>query len=349
MSNRNIATGGAIPGAWNTKLGITFGENAEEIHAIIPRQSAFISAFAGQFIERFVDPQLRADLVAPAKKLVEWSVRDQGRRATCTAFAVAAMEELWRATDADLPDLSEEFLYDAARSKSFDDVNIHLPEGKRDALTQSGAIFLKQAMVAMQSNGICLEDEAPYNKRALANARIKPDGKAIARALGRQPDTGYVHNVVDDKNGHVVGEKRDWTTPLKDGERVSDILLSAIQNQRAVAAGFAVLNGVGRGAWFGSVPFLTGAVTYPDDSIARGLHPTGGHAVCIVGFVADQSDNPSNNSGWFAFRNSLGRHRFARDAKPNAKPPASSLPGYGLISSADVDRYCWEYLFREKT
>lgn len=359
MSNRNIAIGGGIPADWSPRLGIALGERAEKEAFSRSREVSFIvSALAEKFSDRFVLPQGAdgdsIDLVAPATELSDWEVRDQGRRATCTAFAVAAMEELWRFTfggESTLPDLSEEFLYYKSRNKGFSEVGIDLPQGEVDALTRSGATFLKQAKVALEEFGVSLEQEAPYNLSAQVNGRIEPATNAVSSAARRKPSTAFVHNIVDSRNGGAtVGVSRAWETPLSTDTRVSDIIRDAISEDLAVAAGFAVLNGPGQGTWLGTTPFLTGHVKYPSDTVAAGLSPIGGHAVCMVGFVAENADEAVTpaNPGWFIFRNSLGPYRFARDANITARPPASSLPGYGLISAADVDRYCWEYLFRER-
>ena len=358
MSNRNIAIGGGVPADWNPRLGIALGERAEKGTFLRSREESFIvSALAEKFSDRFLLPQTAdgdsVDLVAPASELSDWEVRDQGRRATCTAFAVAAMEELWRFAfggESTLPDLSEEFLYYKSRNKGFCEVGINLPQGEVDALTRSGATFLKQAKVALEEFGVSLEHEAPYKRRAQVNGRIEPVTNAVSSAARRKPSTAFVHNIVDSSNGATVGVSRAWETPLSIDTRVSDIIRDAISKDLAVAAGFAVLNGPGRGAWLGATPFLTGHVKYPNDTVAAGLSPIGGHAVCMVGFVAENTDEAATptNPGWFIFRNSLGPYRFARDAKITARPPASPLPGYGLISAADVDRYCWEYLYREQ-
>lgn len=357
MSNRNLSFGTGVPRNWSSRLGIDFGERAAGQEVGRSRGvSKIVFALDAQLAEKFVLPRPPNDdpvrLVAPAQDLTRWDVRDQGRRATCTAFAVTAMEELWHATFVEpgvFLDLSEEFLYFMSRENTFADVGVQLGEAEVDALTRSGATFLKQAKVALQDYGICAEDEARYNRRAAMNARLKPTQPAEQDAMRRKPTTQYIHNIVDvEKSKTTVGDERAWKNGLT-GARVTDIFLEAINNNLAIAAGFAVLNGTGQAAWLGSTPFLTGHVKYPDDTVAAGLNPIGGHAVCIVGFVADETGRAiePNNPGWFIFRNSLGQHRFARDAVITAVPPASSLPGYGLISAADVDRYCWEYMFRK--
>ncbi|MEC3863155.1 hypothetical protein VK792_17820 [Mesobacterium sp. TK19101] len=338
MSNRTLSTGAAVPGNWTSALGVALGQRAERADFVGRRgERVFVKAIERQLSE------------ALSPELTGWPVRDQGRRATCTAFAVTAMAELWQATHGGkpvVPDFSEEFLYYKSREDSFAGAGIHLDDAEVDALTQAGATFLKQAQNALERDGICLETAAPYDRRAMVNARVKPGQGAVADALGRKPRSALVHNIVDSENGEVIGTLRAWRTPLAE-RTVSDILIDALGHDSAVAAAFAVLNGPGRGAWLGTTPFLTGQVSYPHDEEVVGLQPIGGHAVCIVGFIPDTGATPAQpaNPGWFVFRNSLGRHRFARDAGKVPTPTAAPLQGYGVISAADVDRYCWEYLF----
>jgi hypothetical protein len=351
MSNYDLARGAGIPTKWTSQIGIQLGERAAAEGFIqSARDTRFVADLGKPFIDKFVSPQngvTKPDTVVSDQRLANWHVRDQGRRATCTAFAVTAMEELWNVTNSgveSVPDLSEEFLYYMSRNKKIGELNIGIPPAEVDALTRSGATFLQQAYLALREHGISFEGDAPYAKNAVVNSKREPSAAAKTKALRRRLTGDMVHNIVDSKGGgDVVGVKRAWHNNLEEGTTVSSILYDAIGKQRAIAAGFAVLNGQGRGAWFGATPFLTGQVKYPNDQIAATLQPIGGHAVCIVGFL--QGPENSENPGWFVFRNSLGRYRFARNSNTFVGDTSTSLAGYGIVSAADVDRYCWEYLF----
>ncbi len=63
-----------------------------------------------------------------------------------------------------------------------------------------------------------------------------------------------------------------------------------------------------------------------------------GHAVCVVGFVPDQT---GTSSGHFLFRNSWG-DAWATDV--TAKEALAKEAGYGYVSSNFVDRCGWEIL-----
>jgi hypothetical protein len=71
------------------------------------------------------------------------------------------------------------------------------------------------------------------------------------------------------------------------------------------------------------------------------LVPGSGHAVCVVGFQADD-DEPAG--GHFVFRNSWGRD-FARAANTTIGTPTipfSPLRGFGTLPAEYVERHCWE-------
>ena len=350
MQTNQFPLGSAIPGGWSVGLAREQGEKADASDFAIGRSDGILLG-DGAFIDGFgVQKQIlfgpgNFDVV-PAQSR-EWPVRDQAMRSTCTAFAVIAAEEIWQMlrTEGNVTFLSEEFLYAKTVEISIGSLNIDLEDGEIDALTNSGATFLLQAMHALQSAGVCERHLAPYDKELALSTVKTPTVDALTDAQRRiSPPDSFVHNIVNSRQGDVVGLDQKWTTKLQ-GKTISQIILEALQTQVAVTAAFAVLGGIGRFSWLGVDAAAHGVVSYPLDDDAALLDPIGGHAVCIIGFVPDSSD-ATGRLGWFFFRNSYGSHSFGRDAGETPTPPNSPVPGYGMISTADVDRYCWEYLFR---
>ena len=108
---------------------------------------------------------------------------------------------------------------------------------------------------------------------------------------------------------------------------------------RPVGAAFHALVDANGNANWSYVHYAT--VTFPDFKCpADGSEPPykGGHAVCIVGFEPDPN---GASGGHFIFKNSFG------GGYPAVKIPGWG-PGYGRISSYDVQRFCWELMFLTK-
>lgn len=110
-----------------------------------------------------------------------------------------------------------------------------------------------------------------------------------------------------------------------------------------MVASFAIAEDPGDAAWFGHRARLDGHVLYPAPEVSTDLGIQGGHTVCIVGYLR----GGRYGAGSFVFRNSYGPDVFGGAPCLNAKDDDFVLPrGYGYISIEDVDRYCWEFMYK---
>lgn len=284
-----------------------------------------------------------------------WPVRYQGARGTCNAFAVNAAEELYRwLQDRSQPmvPLSDEYLYSATRAIPFDDCRLNLGLKKKDIeeRERTGATYLAQARLALEDQGVCRADLAPYTQRGAVNhvETVFSDAAHTDAATRRIETSDLRHYIVEPgEERRFFGDDRSWEPPLEqDGseQSCSDIIHAALMNGTPVVAGFCILDTIGYAAWFGLRAMRFGTVAYPSDALVRAerLGPSGGHAVCIVGY--DPGEAPGE--GWFLFRNSFGPFGFSRDRDSDNLLPKATARGYGYISERDVDRYCWEILHR---
>lgn len=329
-----LITGGAVAAGWTTDFARTSGVSAYESNQSI--------SFDGL---RDSGP---INLLADIDGQDQWLPRDQERRGTCTAFAVAAAEEIWEARRDGNPIryLSVEFAYAAMRAHSFDDAGITgLDDDKKDELLATGATYLSQAKLALEETGICGEHLVPYGpERGVAFVETDISAAAHQDATQQQEkDAPFVHAIVRLKKGPAVGLHQVWDPPL--AKSVSAIFIDALEAGAPVIAAFAILNRGGDNTWHGTAPRLCGVVKYPGDEEAARCAPVAGHTVCITGFVPPETGAP-DDSGFFIFRNSFGIHDFALDAGRWRCGASPITPGYGIISMADVDRYCWEYMYR---
>lgn len=277
----------------------------------------------------------------------KWTVRDQGARGTCNAFAIAAAEELVEANQSgDLCDLSEEFLYAYMRKDIFvhlEDIGVDVDKIDEEKILRAGGTFLLGGLRAIEEHGICEERIAIYDKnKKPVNYVLSeiPTGAARNARARQRPRSDFTHNITKEP---TTGNGRFWVNN-GDEVAVASILAEKIQQGIPVVATFAILGGIGKQAWFGRLARRRGLVRYPSDVNAAHLKPIGGHTVCLIGVIGD--DSLSENPGWFLFRNSYGPNRFAHSAPENGLLSFKPAPGYGIISAEDVDRYCWEYMAR---
>lgn len=286
-----------------------------------------------------------------------WPVKYQGPRGTCNAFAVNAAEELFRwlqNPSQPIVPLSEEYLYSAMREIGFTDPRLALGLSDKDiaARTRSGATYLAQARLALMDHGVCAEALAPYTALKPINyyqPGFSEDAHSDA-APRKVPGADLDHYIVEPgEDRKFFGKDRTWEPPLEQdgvGQSCSDIIHAALMTGSPVVAGFCILAEVGYAAWFGLSAVRFGSVAYPSDTLVReeGLDPSGGHAVCILGYEPGKAPG----EGWFLLRNSFGPFGFACDRSQDNLAPKSLARGYGYISEHDVDRYCWEILCRSE-
>lgn len=272
-----------------------------------------------------------------------WPVRDQGHiRGTCVAFAALSAVEayrFWSGAAEDAEDFSEELLYALMRDKF--DLNDHFPDLERDGeiipgYEDLGASLLWQAGSALDAYGVSGEANLPY----VYDQR----GPAFF-------DETYADAVASSQMIPVAGDREHTVVEMptaqdRPADKISDSLRYLLSHKTPVCVSFPVL---GRQQEFNEWTFPSGWTTgqIPDPSgpsakLQDGRFDSGGgHSVCIVGYCADPN---TEGDGWFLFRNSWGR-RFghASDFTTGFSYPLER--GYGLISTAHVNTYCWEMMF----
>jgi hypothetical protein len=252
-------------------------------------------------------PDLPAETVHDLRAVCgPWPVRHQGGRGTCVAFgAVACLEHALCRETGTLPDMSEQFLYWAIKTDPAE------PRPHQDGT------WLTFAQAAMARNGVCIETDCPYLPQAqVPVCGPTPTGTARTNALAfRRTTTVHQQN------------------PPAAAARVRQILASG----RPVAVSLPVFsdpqNPGGADNWSTGVGWDYGRVLNPPPTSVV----TSGHCVCVTGFVSDVTEP---KGGYFIFRNSWGT-RWAQyaPAPGNSYAPAQ---GYGEVSAAYVDAYCWE-------
>lgn len=326
----NFISGGGAPFGWS-------------VSGPPPKVDVFSKpkAFSLREFPRYSSVDLLSRLTVP------WTPRNQGRRATCSAFAVVAAEELARALEKgeeEILPLSEEFLYHQMRTNYPPKWNLE-PEVQA-YLKKSGATFLDQAAQVLEQEGICLRDALPYqNDVGLSASHIAQLSAAEETALQSKA-----------AGRRVVYESNTWEGPNRPefedpwlrshgGLTVSQTLFSMLEQNIPVAASFMMPLGSRRYGWESPMAKHCGQVRYKPVQTGGQIIAKDGHAVCLIGFIV-RPDDPER--GWFIFRNSRGT-RFAHNPQRDCPsgPSYLSNPGYGTISTSVVDRYCWEYTHRK--
>lgn len=327
MSRDNVALGGAVPPNWSFNTSRRTDNSASTSEAPPATRNA-VNVLQNDDV---------GDLIAANG----WPVRDQYDRGTCTAFAVVAAEELYRrlkpAATWDL--LSEEHLYAAIRSfHPRDDAGVAVSDDQVAKNNRDGATYLAQAREALIKRGLCASAVMAYERDRHVAYYVK-DVPALAaadaedRTVARE---GLVHNIIDIENGDLPPRPTTWIHRLQNP--LADVFWLQLSQNVPVVASFAIMD---LHDWFDDTAWDWGEIRYDAD---HGDRPVGGHTVCLTGYVPPVAGD-TTSGGWFQFRNSLGRefaHEFAND--PHA--PIVIAKGYGHISAADVNTYCWEYLHR---
>ena len=175
---------------------------------------------------------------------------------------------------------------------------------QNDGIPTTTGTWLRVAFPLLHRDGVCPEDAWPYDSRILPGneAHDPPPPGARRAALG-----------------YRAGNQPTMLPP----NSVSDIR-NALFGGRCVAFSVPVYN-----SWWASMEVRrTGDITNP----LPGEAPSGGHAMCLVGYV-DMPDRPEIGGGRFILRNSWGSLWGGQSAYG---------AGNGTISYSYVARHCFE-------
>lgn len=233
--------------------------------------------------------------------------KDQGSRGTCAAFSASAQLQLFIREHVPkfrrVTDFSEQFIYYTAKTN--------------DGRINEEGTTLYATMSALQESGVCAQSTLPYrpyvdwaqtllfdNSFDLANVKKLAKGTKIASFFA------------------IPGRDRvEWIKSCL--RRRLPVSLGVLTFKEAWGNDYAI--------WRGEIglPLIRteddGKITLLDDC-------DGGHAVCVVGYVDQPSEELSDRpgGGYFIFRNSWGL-TWAEDS--------SEGRGYGMLPYEYVKRY----------
>ncbi|MGQ3355238.1 MAG: hypothetical protein ACT6XY_15175 [Phreatobacter sp.] len=294
-------------------------------------------------VEGLLDIELESDI------RLNWAIRDQGHRPTCIAFAAMACVELFHIRHRQ-PQVVETLspAYSYWRMRQDFPINDKKPKGY-----DSGGTLFRQARDVVLRYGSCLEVKAQYSHAAFGYSGgeygvqwIYPEDENERKLTLAAADADA--NLRKNKEAQVVYKHmREGPLTLYPGtsgeKTLSRIFYDFLKDGFPVAIAVPIWKTTdGASNWWTPEAQSYGIVRAPGDpghTVANGAEPSGGHAVCLVGYRAAQQKGPGH--GWFIFRNSSGL-AFARDASPAEH--GVPAPGYGAISAHYIDTYCWEYL-----
>ncbi len=314
---------------------IMFGTHAPSPDALRAIRDARESDYADPPLEGALSPRRTglAPIRLEASVSHQWPPRDQFGRGTCVAFATLAAVELHRALRDDMPPerLSEQFLHERM-------IKAHKLSASEAESLPEGGVLLRQALKALEQDGVIGSDHAPYRPIAVEVSRSDDEDASELLALG---------NRITSRAYGTIGAPEDLDPeridPIQPGQQTAQKILDFLKQGLPVAIGVPLFqHSSGLTNWVLPATMRSGIVLCPDDAQPPPL--TGpradGHVVCITGFLPASSDPLG---GWFVFRNSWGLE-FGSHSVFDAGKPTAGLRGFGLISATHVNNYCWEYL-----
>ena len=243
-----------------------------------------------------------------------WPVRDQGHRATCVSFAVAAAHErIAAAAQSPGPDdLSEQFLHWAVKNV--------------DTYRHEEGSTLHFGGQALRHKGVCQEALWPYDP-------TKATGP-FGPGHGPQPTPWMLASA--SQNCHIGAQLYRQFKPSERG--AAQLVIDQLEAGKVVAVTVPVfkdhrLPGAPDN-WSTNGARLLGRIGNPPP----GAVECGGHAVCIVGCLPDVTEA---TGGYFVFRNSWGSN-WASMAPTNTTLSPES--GYGVLTGSYIEFFPWEML-----
>lgn len=262
-----------------------------------------------------------------------WPPRDQFGRGTCVAFATLAAVELHRALQDDMPPdrLSEQFLHHRMTTA-------HAPPEPEAAHLPNGSVLLRQALRALEADGVVRSEHAPYKPFAAGVSGSSEPAMAELLGMARKIECRAYGTI-----GTPASIDPARIDPIRPGHQTAQKILDFLKEGLPVAIGVPMFrHRSGLTNWTLPATMRSGVVLCPDDANAPLLEGprSDGHVVCVTGFLPASSDPLG---GWFVFRNSWGLE-FGTHSVIEAAEPVAGLRGFGLISASHVNNYCWEYL-----
>ena len=277
-----------------------------------------------------------------------WRVRDQGSWPACVAFSLVACVELLRALQAGdkvTPNQqSARFLYRQARRNTIEDANkMAGPAYKTGGLKFEDVEFVLSAQGS--SREIFCQDayfEVADTKNELAawkatsneiSQKALQDGQTKKFQMER-----FDFPKFEQRPSGMARTVFDW---LKKGCPVAVAIAGFADPQKQKAT-----------IWHSEAFWEYGILPMPAPHTIVG---TGGHAVCIVGYVPElpnarhvpaTEDYYSYRSfpGYFVFRNSYDVYFPRKNSALRSAMGDSNFPeGYGLIPAAVMEYFVWEY------
>ncbi len=348
MRRAGRASGGGIPTGWMAKDAIAAAD--------IRRQSVQTFFTSSSPPDENSEPEIQFRTLsfslvgglAQTQELVtsgNWPARDQAHRGTCNAFAFVAAAELiaWQETGV-LPRYSEEQLYTVTRNQPL--AGLASSQADVNAIKDAGTTFLQQVRDAVLSDqpALVLGNEGEYRTDGDLPVNheepTKPSPTVVDISHWSFKHDIYVAAV---NSGDPV-----WRGDTPQDTTLQELFLSQLQQGNPVVASFPILPGRGRRAFTAGPARRLGITSFPD-GVTFGADepaPLGGHTVCLTGYVDDPQPS-APDFGWFIFRNSYGERLFGCDVEESPLATRGPMRGYGVISSTDLEAYCWEYLYRD--
>jgi hypothetical protein len=273
-----------------------------------------------------------------------WPIENQGDTLACTAYAVSACVELYRAHQGPIikdPDsLSARFVYRKTRSDIFEAGPPLSPE------FLEGALMLREVQGGLENHGICdeallLDDFSNADKASdfqLFRNAARPISPAAEKDAmkRRHPMDRLDHVDLTARPPGLGWQVYDW---LRNGNPVAV----------TIPGWFPDPNNPEVSLWHSQMLKDYAVLPIPAPGTIVGSL---GHAVCVVGYTwnvqLEQGFHEiypgyffKDHPGYFIFRNSVGT-----DNPPSNAPRIHGKPlpvGYGLIPADVMEYFVWEY------